>query len=114
MKALIIFLFISFHICLTAQQKTTFDLNDIVRLQFQNPGLQVDLGVGLWPYPLPMDYDGDNDLLANSENAALYENMGEKNGQVIFRNRGNLMKIVLTGHDTSPTIVDWNSISTNC
>ncbi|MDP4285587.1 MAG: VCBS repeat-containing protein [Bacteroidota bacterium] len=54
------------------------------------------------------DNDGDIDLLANSENATWYENVGEKDGQVIFRNRGNLMKIKLTGHDTSPTVVDWN------
>lgn len=26
-----------------------------------NPGLVVDLGVGLWAIPLPMDYDGDGD-----------------------------------------------------
>ena len=31
------------------------------RLQFQNPDLVVDLGVGLWALPLPMDYDGDGD-----------------------------------------------------
>ncbi|QDT04590.1 FG-GAP repeat protein [Rubripirellula lacrimiformis] len=31
-------------------------------LAYQNPGLEVDLGVGLWAYPMPMDYDGDGDL----------------------------------------------------
>ncbi|WP_443217402.1 FG-GAP repeat domain-containing protein [Rhodopirellula sp. P2] len=31
-------------------------------LKYNNPGLEVDLGVGLWAYPLPMDYDGDGDL----------------------------------------------------
>ena len=31
-------------------------------LQYHNPGLVVDLGVGLWAYPLPVDYDGDGDL----------------------------------------------------
>ncbi|MFG0261035.1 MAG: FG-GAP-like repeat-containing protein, partial [Novipirellula sp. JB048] len=31
-------------------------------LQYNNPGLQVDLGVGLWAFPLPMDYDNDGDL----------------------------------------------------
>jgi len=29
------------------------------RLAYNNPGLLVDLGVGLWAWPLPMDYDGD-------------------------------------------------------
>ena len=31
-------------------------------LHFNNPGLVVDLGVGLWAQPLPMDFDGDGDL----------------------------------------------------
>jgi hypothetical protein len=29
------------------------------RLAHNNPGLLVDLGVGLWAWPLPMDYNGD-------------------------------------------------------
>ncbi len=29
------------------------------RLKFNNPGLTVDLGVGLWAWPLPWDVDGD-------------------------------------------------------
>lgn len=35
------------------------------RLSYNNPGLVVDLGVGLWAWPLPMDYndDGLTDLL---------------------------------------------------
>ena len=28
------------------------------RLKYNNPGLIVDLGVGLWGSPLPLDYDG--------------------------------------------------------
>ena len=32
------------------------------RLQYNNPGLESDLGVGLWAWPLPVDYDGDGDL----------------------------------------------------
>jgi hypothetical protein len=31
-------------------------------LKYNNPGLQVDLGVGLWAIPMPMDYDSDGDL----------------------------------------------------
>jgi predicted neuraminidase len=31
-------------------------------LEYNNPGLEVDLGVGLWADPLPMDYDRDGDL----------------------------------------------------
>ncbi|MBN1805214.1 MAG: VCBS repeat-containing protein [Sedimentisphaerales bacterium] len=32
------------------------------RIKYNNPGLVVDLAVGLWAWPLPMDYDGDGDL----------------------------------------------------
>ncbi|PCJ55409.1 MAG: hypothetical protein COA73_13450 [Candidatus Hydrogenedentota bacterium] len=32
------------------------------RLSYNNPGLVVDLGVGLWAQPLPMDYDNDGDM----------------------------------------------------
>jgi hypothetical protein len=32
------------------------------RLAYNNPGLAVDLGVGLWAYPLPMDFNGDGKL----------------------------------------------------
>jgi len=32
------------------------------RMRFNNPGLVVDLGVGLWGNPLPMDADGDGEL----------------------------------------------------
>lgn len=31
------------------------------KLPYNNPGLVVDLGVGLWAQPLPMDWDGDGD-----------------------------------------------------
>lgn len=31
-------------------------------LAYQNPDLTVDLGVGLWAYPSPLDYDGDGDM----------------------------------------------------
>ncbi len=36
------------------------------KLPYNNPGLIVDLGVGLWAQPLPVDFDGDgdHDLLA--------------------------------------------------
>jgi hypothetical protein len=39
--------------------------NDLVRLPYNNPLLVVDLGVGLWAEPLPMDFDqdGDRDLV---------------------------------------------------
>ena len=38
---------------------------DFTHIEYNNAGLVVDLGVGLWAQPLPMDYDndGDNDLV---------------------------------------------------
>jgi hypothetical protein len=36
--------------------------DQLQRMKHNNPGLVVDLGVGLWANPLPMDYDGDGDL----------------------------------------------------
>src|SRR5688500_15550727 len=32
---------------------------ELSRLAYNHPGLVVDLGVGLWAWPLPMDYNGD-------------------------------------------------------
>src|SRR5215210_6380611 len=32
------------------------------RLKYNHPGLVVDLGVGLWAWPLPMDVNGDGRL----------------------------------------------------
>ncbi|GAB5406732.1 MAG: VCBS repeat-containing protein [Aureliella sp.] len=51
------------------------------QLRYNNPGLVVDLGVGLWADPLPLDYDqdGDMDLLVScpdkpSSGIYLFEN----------------------------------------
>ncbi|WP_438480070.1 FG-GAP repeat domain-containing protein [Oleiharenicola lentus] len=35
---------------------------EMPRLAYNNPGLVVDLGVGLWAWPLPMDYNGDGKM----------------------------------------------------
>lgn len=54
------------------------------------------------------DGDGDLDLLANSTNIEWYENLGEKEGNTIFKHKGNIVNIKLAGHTTSPTVVDWD------
>jgi hypothetical protein len=54
------------------------------------------------------DKDGDQDILLDSKNILLIENRGEKNGNTIYQRRGDLIDLKLAGHDTSPTIVDWN------
>jgi hypothetical protein len=53
------------------------------------------------------DGDGDLDLLANSVNAELYRNIG-KDGDFIFQLESDLSSVLLGGHSTSPTTVDWN------
>ena len=54
------------------------------------------------------DNDGDLDMLIDSKNVDFYENMGEQDGKVKFKNQGNLSSRKLAGHDTSPTTVDWD------
>lgn len=54
------------------------------------------------------DNDGDLDLLANSKNIELFENIGEKEGSVTFKKRGDISSALLAGHSTSPTMVDWD------
>ena len=45
-----------------AQDTGEFDhLPSLTKVQYRNPGLVVDLAVGLWAQPLPMDFDGDGD-----------------------------------------------------
>ncbi|NBV53483.1 MAG: hypothetical protein EBR83_08210, partial [Verrucomicrobia bacterium] len=43
------------------------DNGGLERLKYNNPGLVVDLGVGLWAWPLPMDLNGDGkyELIVN-------------------------------------------------
>lgn len=54
----------------------------LTRLKYQNPNLVVDLGVGLWAQPLPMDYDndGDYDLLISTTDRSY-------NGLYFFENK---------------------------
>ncbi|WP_026063410.1 FG-GAP repeat domain-containing protein [Pedobacter arcticus] len=56
------------------------------------------------------DWDGDGklDVLVNSLNVTVLQNMGVKNGVVQLKNQKPVAKLVLAGHDTSPTVVDWN------
>lgn len=52
-------------LCLTlvlASAMTAAAAAGFQQLKYNNPGLVVDLGVGLWAQPLPCDYDGDGDM----------------------------------------------------
>ncbi|SHF32262.1 Repeat domain-containing protein [Mariniphaga anaerophila] len=55
------------------------------------------------------DGDGDFDLIVNSRNASLFENVKTENGKVHFNHRGTLSDKKIAGHTTSPTIVDWGN-----
>ncbi len=61
------------------------------QLRYGNPGLTVDLAVGLWAWPMPMDYDGDGDLdlLVScpdlpSNGTYFFENPGEGGAMPVF------------------------------
>lgn len=60
---------------------------DSVALRYNNPTLSVDLGVGLWGIPLPVDYDGDGlkDLLVSCPDRPY-------KGLYFFRNIGTAKK----------------------
>lgn len=52
--------------------------------------------------------DGQVDLLVNSLNVSVLQNTGENEGRTFFRYNEPLADLVLAGHTTSPTVVDWN------
>lgn len=59
-----------------------------------------------------VDWDGDGaiDILINSGNAEWWRQTGAHDGKWFFKNMGNLDATAnLAGHDTSPTVVDWNN-----
>ena len=78
-KAIILFLIVLLFakgLAVSAQQ--------LERLSYNNPGLLVDLGVGLWAWPLPMDYNdnGLTDLVVVCTDTPY-------NGVYFFENTGN-------------------------
>ena len=56
------------------------------------------------------DWDGDGrmDVLANSPNAELWQNVADREGVFKLINRGTLFERNISSHTTSPTVVDWN------
>ncbi len=57
-----------------------------------------------------VDWDGDGrlDLMVNSKNVDFLRNVAERPDEYVFENRGNLSDLLLAGHSTCPTPVDWN------
>ena len=73
-------------------QAQSSEAPDLVRLPYNNPGLVVDLGVGLWAEPLPIDFDqdGDRDLVVvcpdkPSNGLYFFENPGGQTKYPIFK-----------------------------
>jgi hypothetical protein len=56
------------------------------------------------------DWDGDGqfDFLLNSANADFLNQIGQKDGQWVFKNAGTLASSNIEGHDVSPTTVDFD------
>ena len=61
-----------------------------------------------------MDWDGDGrlDLIVDSQNAAWFRNVREKNGEVWYEYMGNVNERILAGHTTCPTPIDWRGDGT--
>lgn len=57
-----------------------------------------------------VDWDGDGlqDLLVNSSNVNFLKNLGDSAGFVRMRYMGLVAPLLLAGHTTSPTTVDWD------
>tara|TARA_B100000900_G_scaffold389572_1_gene382586 strand:- start:3300 stop:5237 length:1938 start_codon:yes stop_codon:yes gene_type:complete len=57
-----------------------------------------------------VDWDGDDrlDVLFNSENADFYRNLGRQDGKTLLQNTGNMDTRRISGHTSSPTVVDWD------
>ena len=56
------------------------------------------------------DWNGDGkfDLLLNSTNADLLEQVEHRDGKWFFKNAGTLAKQNIEGHDVSPSVVDFD------
>lgn len=54
--------------------------------------------------------DGRLDLIVNTNkgNAGYYENTRQEGNSTYFKNKGNISDIILSGHTTSPTPIDWD------
>ncbi|MFP6595900.1 MAG: VCBS repeat-containing protein [Candidatus Hydrogenedentota bacterium] len=85
MRTTAAFTALSLMILLTthAQSRKLSQNSNLQRIKFNNPGLTVDLGVGLWAQPFPVDFDqdGDIDLLCATADVPY-------NGIYLFENAG--------------------------
>lgn len=100
---------------LTAVTESIPDSN-LERVRYNNPGLTVDLGVGLWAQPMPMDYDndGDVDLLCAtadvpSNGIYFFENPGGDSEWPVFKPG---VRLTPAAHNISISYVDDRRIIT--
>ena len=84
---------------LSAQTETPSQLQ---RLKYNNPGLVVDLGVGLWSWPIPMDVNGDGftDLVVVCEDKPyngtyVFEHPGTKDKMPVFKKARRISKGII-------------------
>ncbi len=55
-----------------------------------------------------VDGDGRRDMLMNSVNADWYRNVGDVNGRTAFKNQGPIDTRRVSGHSSSPAMIDLN------
>ena len=57
-----------------------------------------------------VDWDGDGhlDLLVNSQSATLFRQVEQRDGKIVLKDMGLLDGRNISGHTSSPTVVDWN------
>ena len=57
-----------------------------------------------------VDWDGDGrmDLIVDSQSVAWFRNVKDEDGITWFEYKGNLCDVILEGHTTCPTPVDWD------
>jgi hypothetical protein len=74
------------------QTKHNNESNRLTRISYNNPNLFVDLGVGLWAVPFPVDYtgNGQNDLLVGSGGRPYngifhFEGISDEKGPTVFK-----------------------------
>lgn len=87
----------------------------LTQLRYNNPGLEVDLGVGLWSWPIPCDADrdGDFDLIVScpdkpSNGVWLFENATGDTAKNKFPVFMPARRLSHTVHYVMPSYVDRN------
>lgn len=54
------------------------------------------------------DMDGKIDILKDSKNINFFKNISSQDSKFIFEDKGQVDDLILAGHSTTPTVVDWD------